>query len=87
MRNLECDVRVLLVPNISNARAVEAARELATWCAAQGIEPVLESRDAAAAGLDGFAVTMSDLGQLSLVVALGGDGTILKANRRRRCLV
>jgi len=72
-------VRVLLVPNTSNPRAVDAARELATWCAAQGIEPVLESRDAAECGLDGFAVTMSDLGEPSLVVALGGDGTILKA--------
>jgi len=40
---------------------------------------VLESRDAAECGLDGFAVTMSDLGEPSLVVALGGDGTILKA--------
>ncbi len=72
-------MRVLLVPNTSNPRAVDAARELATWCAAQGIEPVLESRDAAKSNLEGFGVTLSDLGELSLVVALGGDGTILKA--------
>lgn len=72
-------MRVLLVPNTSNPRAVDAARELATWCAAQGIEPVLESKDAANSNLEGFGVALSDLGELSLVVALGGDGTILKA--------
>jgi len=72
-------VRVLLVPNTANALAMDAVRELATWCSAQGLEPVLESRDAAASGLDGFGVTMSDFGQLALTVALGGDGTILKA--------
>lgn len=79
MRDWETDVRVLLVPNTANVRAVDAACELATWCSARGIEPVLEVTDARDAGLANFGVTVSDFGRLDLVVALGGDGTILKA--------
>lgn len=72
-------MRVLIVPNTANAEAVAAASELVAWCSARGLEPVLEASDAAESGLVACAVTAADLGEPSLVVALGGDGTILKA--------
>jgi NAD+ kinase len=72
-------VRVLLVPNAANAKALEAARELATWLAGSGLEPVLTREDAQAADLEGFGVSRAEVGIPALVVALGGDGTILKA--------
>jgi NAD+ kinase len=59
-------------------KALGASVELATWCTAGGIEPVLESSDAVAAGLGSFAVTAAEIGEPVLAVALGGDGTILK---------
>ncbi len=72
-------MRVLLVPHTSNAAAVAAAGELCAWLVARDVEPVLVSQDAAAARLDGFGVAPTALGTLDLTVALGGDGTILKA--------
>lgn len=72
-------MRVLLVPNVVNQAAVDAAVELATWCSGAGLTPVLSMSDAVECGLDGFGVEPSELGPLSLSVALGGDGTILKA--------
>lgn len=72
-------MRVLLVPNTANPVAVAAACELATWLSAGGFEPVLSSVDAERSGLEGFGVPSSEIGQPVLAVALGGDGTILKA--------
>jgi len=72
-------VRVLLVPNTRYPAATAAASELATWLSAGGFECVLTSEDAAASGLESFGVSSAALGELALVVALGGDGTILKA--------
>lgn len=72
-------MRVLIVPNTVNPAACTAAVELAAWCAGHGIDAVLESSDARAVGLDDAGVPAVDLCDLSLVVALGGDGTILKA--------
>jgi NAD+ kinase len=71
-------MRVLLVPNTGNPKAVAAASELATWLIAQGLEPVLSTADAAASGLADFG-SEEALVDCVLVVALGGDGTILKA--------
>lgn len=72
-------MRVLLVPNPSNAEAIRATGELAAWCASQGLEPILEVSDALSADLGGFAVSAAEIGEPVLAVALGGDGTILKA--------
>lgn len=79
MRRWEGSVRVLLVPNTANAAAVSAAVELATYLAAKGLDPVLWRDDAGAVGLGEFGVAATDIGVPALVVALGGDGTILKA--------
>jgi NAD+ kinase len=72
-------VRVLLVPNTDNRRAVEAAVGLARLLSEQGHEPMLAGDDASAAGLDDLAVLPGALPDVDLTVALGGDGTILKA--------
>lgn len=72
-------MRILLVPNTANPRAVAAACELATWCVARGLDPLLESSDAEACDLRSYAVSAADIEEPALAVALGGDGTILKA--------
>lgn len=71
-------MRVLLVPNVHNPAAVSAARELGEWLKDRA-DVVVSAADASAAGLPDLSVPPSELGALSLVVALGGDGTILKA--------
>jgi NAD+ kinase len=76
---LEGDVRVLIVPNLTNPEAVAAASEVATWLSAEGFEPVFSAEDAEGCGLDDFGVPATEIGDLTLVTALGGDGTILKA--------
>lgn len=72
-------MRVLLVPNAVKPEAAAAATDLVSWLSAEGLEPVLVNDDALAVGLTDFGVSPSDLGEPVLVVALGGDGTILKA--------
>jgi len=72
-------MRVLLVPNTANPAAVSAAVELATWLAGRGLEPRLATDDAAQCGLADLAIAPSEIGEPVLTVALGGDGTILKA--------
>ena len=72
-------MRILLVPNTGNPRGLEVARELVAHLESSGHTPVLIEDDALAAGLDERAVSAADLGVPDLVVALGGDGTILKA--------
>jgi len=71
-------VRILLVPNTTNARSVDAAVQAAAWLTIQGYEPILVSEDAGACGLGSYGVSRSELGEPQLVVSLGGDGTILK---------
>lgn len=72
-------MRVLIVPNADNERALDEARALERHLAARGHEAVLEAGDASAAGLDATAAERGSFGALELVVALGGDGTILRA--------
>lgn len=79
MPRLEVSVRILLVPNPMNPRAVEAAREVASYLAAAGYDPVMVAEDAERCGLGSIGVARADIGGPELVLALGGDGTILKA--------
>ena len=72
-------MRVLLVPNTANPVAVGAAVELATWLDSRGLEPRMAATDATECGLADLAVATSEIGEPVLAVALGGDGTILKA--------
>ena len=72
-------MRVLLVPNTGNPRALEAVRVLSSHLTENGHTPVLSSDDARATDLEAIAVSVSEMGVPDLAVALGGDGTILKA--------
>lgn len=72
-------MRVLLVPNPANPRSVEATRLVAGHLVALGYEPVLIDDDATACGVPLHGVMRAQIGQPELAVALGGDGTILKA--------
>lgn len=72
-------MRVLLVPNTGNPAATAACVELATWLTGQGCTPILSNDDAAGVGLPDYGIPACDIAEPVLVVALGGDGTILKA--------
>ena len=71
---------VVLLVNESRPRAVELAGQAATWLVERGHEVRIPKRDADAAGLSEFG-TEADLlvAGLDLAVALGGDGTMLRA--------
>jgi NAD+ kinase len=72
-------VRVLLVPNPANPVAVSQTTDLAAWLSTAGFEPVLTVDDASGCELESLGVSPREIGEPTLVVALGGDGTILKA--------
>lgn len=72
-------VRVLLVPNPLNPAAVASAVDLAAWLSTAGFEPILTADDAASCDLASLGVSPREIGEPTLVVSLGGDGTILKA--------
>jgi NAD+ kinase len=69
-------MRIHLVPNIDNPRACGAARSLAVDLAADGHVVTASASDAEACEASVAPGTAMDA---ELVVALGGDGTILKA--------
>ena len=69
-------MRIHLVPNTDNPRACAAARSLATDLAADGHAITASAADAGGCDNDVVTGVASDA---ELVVALGGDGTILKA--------
>src|SRR5574340_1124910 len=79
MRNWEAEVRILLVPNPLNSRSVEAVQTVAEHLANLGYVPVLETADAELTGLPLRGVPRAEIGAPQLAIALGGDGTILKA--------
>ena len=61
--------------------AIALGRTVAAWLVARGHTVVLEPSEAALVGGDRFA-TSADHAVLDLVVAIGGDGTVLRAARR-----
>jgi NAD+ kinase len=69
-------------------RQLAAARptliELASWLEARDVTPVFETDTAALAGMDGLeSASADDLAtRVDLVIALGGDGTLLGAANR-----
>jgi NAD+ kinase len=72
-------MRVLMVPNTGNPRAVAAVAELSTWLIGHGLSPILSYSDATEIGMPDLGAAPADVDNLVLAVALGGDGTILKA--------
>lgn len=72
-------MRVLLVPNPVNPRSVEATAVVAQHLQDLKYEPVLVDEDAKRCGLAALGVARAGIGVPELAIALGGDGTILKA--------
>jgi len=72
-------VRVLVVPNPANPRSVEATRQVTEHLERLRYEPVLVTEDAQACGLPLMGAARAEIGKPELAIALGGDGTILKA--------
>lgn len=72
-------VRVLLVPNTAKPASVSAVRELVEWLQGSGFRPVLTLDDARETGMTSIGLPPAEIGVPVLTVALGGDGTILKA--------
>jgi len=72
-------MRVLVVPNPANPRSVEATRDVLEHLADRSYEPILVSEDAERCGMPVHGVARADIGVPELAIALGGDGTILKA--------
>jgi NAD+ kinase len=61
-------------------RAVDAGRRAAQWLGARGHEPRLPPADAEAAGLESWAYKEEPFAAgLDLMLAVGGDGTMLRA--------
>lgn len=79
MPHWEASVRVLLVPNPMNPRSVDASREVVEYLRSAGYEPVMIAEDVERSGVDAVPVESAAIGSPELAVALGGDGTILKA--------
>lgn len=73
------NVRILLVPNTANEQAVAACVDVSAWLVACGRQPVLAAGDAVRPELEPFGVEPNEIGSPELGVALGGDGTIIKA--------
>jgi NAD+ kinase len=71
---------VVMLVNESRPRAVELAREAAGWLGERGHAVRLPKRDAEAAGLGEFGTEPELLvADVDLAIALGGDGTMLRA--------
>jgi NAD+ kinase len=69
-----------LVPNPTKQEAVDLARELADWLGGEGLSVYL--LDQVSTGQTDSAVSDARLAATDLLVVLGGDGTLLRWNRR-----
>ena len=78
---------VVLVVHPRRPNAAEYARKASAWLAERGESVVMPEENAAALGMSELGVAARQLaepegrGPVSLVVALGGDGTVLRAVR------
>jgi len=75
-------LRAGLLARLTLPEALAALTEAAVWLDAHGATPVVETQSAAAAGLAGRWLTVSraELSrQVDVVIAFGGDGTLLDA--------
>jgi NAD+ kinase len=70
-------LRIHLVVNIHRPDALEAARKAAEWLARKNVGVALDPEGARA--LDLPAAEWDTLGRANLVVAFGGDGTLIRA--------
>lgn len=59
--------------------ALEIARTIAQWAHDNGCQSVIDESDAAA--VDSSHVSVGDVGEVDILVSVGGDGTMLRAVR------
>ena len=79
-RNALKSQRVGVVAKATNPEAVDTARELAEWLRRRGLEAALDKSTLRAHGIEG-EVGFDPSEPYDLVVALGGDGTLLSTAR------
>jgi NAD+ kinase len=70
-----------LIANPRRESALTCARSVIEWLAAQGVAVRLEQSTAAALGLPEMGASEAEVAEVELIVALGGDGTLLAASR------
>lgn len=81
--------RVMLYPRVDGSAAYKATSQAAKWLVERGVEVVVSNRIRPRSGSEGLdlpaAVEGVDLdalpSDLDLMIALGGDGTLLRASR------
>lgn len=73
--------RVGIVVHRTNPKAAEFARDVIVWLRERHLTPVMEERIAAQFGCPALDGSPQSLHDVSLLVSLGGDGTILTAAR------
>jgi NAD+ kinase len=74
-------LRIAVLSKISSERALEAARKARRWLAERGHDVVVTREMAPSLGMQGVATTDEMADGVEMVVALGGDGTLLQAAR------
>ncbi|HLO98800.1 MAG TPA: NAD(+)/NADH kinase, partial [Fimbriimonas sp.] len=70
-------MRISLIANLHREDAIEAAREVARWLFAHDIQPVAE--DGLAQLINVECVSKEEICDAKLMIAFGGDGTIIRA--------
>ena len=81
--------RVLLYPRYDGPAAYPAASEAASWLSERGVEVLVSNKVLARNGSEGLVLPEGTVGveldalpeDLGLMIALGGDGTLLRASR------
>lgn len=69
-----------IVPNIFKANVLQAAGELAAWLREQGKTVRVLQEDSEVLGLQGLSHAREDFTEgVDMILALGGDGTVLRA--------
>ena len=74
-------MRVAILCQITRERALEAARKVQRWLLDHGHDVAVTEEMGVSLGLEGAATTDQLAAGTGLCVALGGDGTLLKAAR------
>ncbi|PKQ28169.1 MAG: NAD(+) kinase [Candidatus Anoxymicrobium japonicum] len=71
--------KVLIIPHVRKPGVKELVLEVSNWLERHGAPYFLLERDAATLGLDLPFASLDSAGEIGLVIALGGDGTMLHA--------
>ncbi|MBS3908278.1 MAG: NAD(+)/NADH kinase [Actinobacteria bacterium] len=73
--------KIVILPNLDKSEVPKMTLELISWFKAKRVEVLLLTEDAGRLGLDALGAGLDEILTSDAVVALGGDGTILRAVR------